>query len=96
MTIDELKLRREAEAGNRARQLMEAPELVEAFDLLERAYYDAWRTSMPDAVEARERLWNAAVVINKVREHLKETIATGKVADAHIQQLIATPSAMSR
>lgn len=85
---DELKLRKDAERGSRAENLLDNPLIVEAFNELEQAYIKHWResTALNDA-QGRERLWQAVQILGKVRKHLQTVAADGRVAAAELSTL---------
>lgn len=72
--------------AHKAESLLSDPLLVEAFDALERAYYDLWRATDARDTDARERLFLATNQLDKVRAHLKSAIADGKVNKATLAQ----------
>lgn len=85
---DDFKLHKDAERGARAQELVESVTLQAAFDDLETAYIDFWRSSVAlNDIQGRERLWQAVQIVGKVREHLKITAANGRVALAELQNL---------
>lgn len=87
---DEIPLRRDVDRAARAQALLENDLLKGAFDKLEREYYEAWlnpEVVAPTNVAGRERLWQAAQIIGKVRAHLEQIMRDGKVAKAQIDAL---------
>lgn len=87
---DETALRKDAERAARAQALLDDEMLAEAFDGLERAYFEAWKDPgvvAPADVDGRERLWQAAQIVGKVRTHLKEIASRGTLAHAELQRL---------
>lgn len=87
---DDLKLHKDAERGAQAEALLESALVKEAFDRLERSYFEAWRDPTVIAgsdVAGRERLWQAAQIVGKVRTHLSIVARDGRVAIAELQNL---------
>ena len=68
--------------GKRAEELLEEPLIVEAFEEIERAYIDGWKSSKARDAEGREQLFLAINILNNVREHLKAAIRDGKLEKA--------------
>jgi hypothetical protein len=84
--VDE-RLLGEAQRGQRADALLNDPMLVEAFDALERGYYEGWKATEFRDTDGRERLFQAAQIIGKVKEHLRAVADTGKMASAQIDEI---------
>ena len=80
---DELDARR----GEEARQLLEHPLLVEAFELIEQEHIERWKNSPARDEEGRQSIWLSLKNLHKVRGHLEHVMATGKVAQATLAQL---------
>ena len=87
MEIDEFKAARDRSRALEAHALMENSMLKEAFEQLEAGYIDAWKKTRPDDQIGREKLYLAANVIGKVRDHLERTMANGRVAENDLYQL---------
>lgn len=79
---DELDARR----GEQARQLLEHPLLVEAFDLIEQEYTEQWKSSPARDQDAREKLWLSLKLLHRLRGQLETVVETGKVAQATLAQ----------
>lgn len=84
---DEIALRKSAENGARAQRLLEDDLLKAAFEALEADYITAWRGTSARDTDARERLWQAVNVVGKVREHLTNVVANGKLAQRELDTL---------
>jgi hypothetical protein len=87
--IDEGKLNDEAAKAMRAQNLLDNGELKEAFDKLEDSYIAAWRSTKYDDHAAREKLFLAVNVVAKVKEHLQQMVADGKIAEVSLRNLYA-------
>lgn len=72
--------------GERARQLLDEPLIVEAFALIEQEYIKAWQDSPARDVEGREKLFLSLKNIQKVRGHLLQVMDSGKMAKASLAQ----------
>lgn len=68
--------------GYRADTLLTDPLMTEAFDNLEKAYFEAWKASDLRDTEGRERLFLAVGQLNKIRDHLRAVAASGRVEKA--------------
>ena len=85
---DELKLRKDAERGAQAQNLLENGLIAEAFDTLETEYIKHWRSStVLNDVQGRERLWQAVQILGKVRTHLEMVAAGGRMAATELSRL---------
>lgn len=58
-----------------------------AFEYLETKYVEAWRSTPPKDCDAREKLYLACGVLDKVQEHLNSVINDGYVAKQKIEEL---------
>lgn len=72
--------------GERARQLLDEPLIVEAFALIEREYQEQWQNSPARDVEAREKLYLSLKCLHKVKAHLTHTMESGQLAKATLAQ----------
>ncbi len=89
MPIDEIALSKAIERAARAEALQRDELLGEALDTLERDYVTAWRATPARDTDARERLWQAVQVVAKVRDHLAQVVAGGKLAQRELNELAA-------
>lgn len=76
----------EARRGEEARQLLEHPLLIEAFEVIEKEVTEQWQTSPARDVEGREKLWLSLKLLQRVRKQLEHVIETGQVAKATLAQ----------
>jgi hypothetical protein len=72
--------------GERARQLLDEPLLVEAFALIEQEYHKAWQDSPARDVEAREAIFLSLKNLAKVKGHLLNVMESGQIAKASLAQ----------
>lgn len=77
--MSEGKRREEQNRGERAKALMRDPLIVEAFDVLEGKYIEAWKDSS-SSLDERETLFQMYQALMVVRGHLLEVIETGDLA----------------
>lgn len=84
---DEIALSRAMALAAHAQTLMEDEILQGAFDELEASYIKAWRGTQARDTDARERLWQAVQVVGKVRDHLANIVAGGKLAKRELEDL---------
>ena len=61
--------------------------LGEAFETLESQYTQAWKEAALRDVDGRERLWQAVQIVGKVRRHLSDVAANGRVAQKVLDRL---------
>lgn len=87
--IDESALNRDLTRATKAKALLDNELLQEAFKTLEDGYYAAWRATRLEDQTGRERLFLAANVIGKVKDHLAAVLANGTVAQAELHKLHA-------
>jgi hypothetical protein len=71
----------------RAQELLDNELLTEAFTTLEENYTSAWRATVIDDVAGREKLFLAITIVGKVRDHLNDVFANGKLAQAELKEL---------
>lgn len=77
---DELALRTELARAGQAEELLKHPLLVEAFDVVEAFYIQAWKNSKLSESEGREKLWRVMQIIPLVKEHIQHVAANGAMA----------------
>ena len=73
MTKDE-KLRR-------ANALLNAPLFNEAFEVLKKDLSNRWESSGSTEVEARESIWLAMRLRDRIHAHITSIVETGRMAD---------------
>lgn len=91
MAEDELKLRRDAERGIRAKALAEDPLVQEAFALIEADVIRQWKASEPSETQMRERCHVVTAVLGQFRANLAQMISDGKVAQAALNTPKSNP-----
>ena len=83
--LEQDKLNQELNQANKAKQLFENPLLKESFDKLRNLYSQSLFNTGALEADAREKLWLAYNVINKVEQNLLEMIDTGKLASKQLE-----------
>jgi len=91
MADDEFAMRRAMERAALAQQLLESSIVVEAFAELEASYLNAWKAAQPRDTEGREKLWQAVQILGKVKSHLEQTAANGRLASQQIERDFRPP-----
>tara|TARA_R100000900_G_scaffold134145_1_gene111187 strand:+ start:86 stop:379 length:294 start_codon:yes stop_codon:yes gene_type:complete len=79
------KLNQEITQANKAKQLFEEPLLKESFEKLKKLYSESLFNTGATETDAREKLWLAYNVVNKVEQNLLEMIDTGKLASKQLE-----------
>lgn len=79
----------EVSRGEQARDLLNHPLLVEAFDLIEGETIKAWEDSPARDTEGRERLWLQLKLLRRLRGHIESVVDSGKMARATLAQRAA-------
>ncbi len=67
------------ERERRARSLLEDPLLKEAFDILKEDLMGRWNHSGSTDLEARESIWLAMRLLDRIRGHLTSIVETGQM-----------------
>lgn len=83
--MDELRLHREMAAGARAEA--ELGTVGEAFAALKDQYVAAWQKSGLAEREARERLWQAVQIVDRVQQHLRQVAGGGRLAERQLDEI---------
>jgi len=86
MAEDELKLRRQAERGARAKAIVEDPLVKEVFDNLEREIIQKWKATEASNVPQRERYHALMTAAGALQENLEQMIRDGRMADTILAQ----------
>jgi len=73
--------------GEQATALLQAPLLVQTFEVLERTYLDAIIETKPDAHADRERLYMAIHLARGVRKHLETIARAGALTQAELKDV---------
>jgi|TARA_Y100000296_G_scaffold84601_1_gene118278 hypothetical protein len=78
--LDEHKLIRERERGEKAKRLLENELLVEAWTNIEEKLMVEWRATGPDEMPRREDCWRTLRLLNKLESVFKTHIERGEIA----------------
>ena len=63
----------------RAKNLLENPLFKEAFDVLRKDLMDRWEASGSSELEARESIWLAMRLLDKLYGHITSIVETGRM-----------------
>ena len=85
--MDNNKLETERQRGEKAKLLLEEPLFKEAFDLLKEEYQSAMFQTKHNDDDVRKALWQAYHITDKVENHFKTVMETGKLATVQLNQL---------
>ena len=87
MTEDEeQQLRREMSRGQQARELLEHPLFVEAFEKVRSGILQSWEASPIRDEEGQRSLRLMLKVLNDVKKNIEEVAQTGKIASIQREQ----------
>lgn len=84
MTDD--KIERAIQVGRAAKQLLDTPILVQAFEEVEEDMVKAWKTTRAASVEERERLYIGLTMLEAVRNNIARKVQDGMAAEAGIEE----------
>jgi hypothetical protein len=84
---DEYKLQQDASRGARAKQILEDPILIEAFDAIRADYLEKLVSTTTMETAAREKLYMGVRVLDEVKAHFNTVIARGAVAVSDLSSL---------
>ena len=65
----------------KAQRLLNDPLFIEAFEILKKDLMDRWEHSGSAELEARESIWLAMRLLERIQGHLKSIIETGHMAE---------------
>ena len=82
---DELRLHGELAAGSRAEAALGT--FDDAFATLKAQYIAAWQQTGLMQHEARERLWQAVQIVDRVQQHLRQVASGGKLAERQLEDM---------
>ena len=68
------------ERGRRAHSLIDDPLLKEAFDTLKEDLMNRWNHSGSTDLEARESIWLAMRLLDRIHGHISSIVETGHMA----------------
>ena len=71
----------EEEKLRRANALLNDPLFNEAFDVLKKDLLNRWEASGSPEVEARESIWLAMRLLDRIHAHITSIVETGRMAD---------------
>jgi len=71
----------EDERLRRANSLLNDPLFNEAFDVLKKDLLNRWEVSGSTEVEARESIWLAMRLLDRIHAHITSVVETGRMSD---------------
>jgi len=71
----------EEERVGRAKSLLNDDLFNEAFDVLRKDLMNRWESSGSPEVEARESIWLAMRLLDRIHAHISSIVETGRMAD---------------
>ena len=80
------KITDEIKRAERAKQLMSDPLISEIFNELEQVYFDSWKESNPEEVEAREMMYQLFWAVGELRKHINVIVSRGEFNKNLIEQ----------
>lgn len=92
---DEVKLRQQADRGERAKRVLENELVKEAFESMEKTIMDAWRLSAADEDGARNNAYLMYRLLQNLKQQFAHMVATGEAANKQLLQ-INDPSKIRR
>ena len=81
------KLTSEVSRGEKAKLLLEEPLIKESFETLKKEFQQAILNKKQNEDEARRALWQAYHLTDRVENHLRTVMETGKLAATQLNQL---------
>jgi len=73
--------------GNEARALLDHPLMVEMFEGYKRDCMAFWESTSARDTDARERIWQAVQVAQRLRDDLYAIVSDGNLAQAQLNEL---------
>ena len=80
-------LETERQRGEKAKLLLEEPLFKEAFDLLKEEYQSAMFQTKHNDDDVRKALWQAFHITDKVENHFRTVMETGKLATVQLNDI---------
>lgn len=84
--MDENRLIKETERGNRAKRILEDDLWLEAWAAIEANLLSGWRNSPARDAEGREALWMALKLAEQVRTLFESHMRTGQMAEMQLEK----------
>lgn len=76
----------EVDRGQRAKQLLENPLFVEAFEAIERELVTQWKQNTALGQDGRERCFLMVTLLGQLRQHLTQHVQTGDMAAIQLRE----------
>ena len=85
--MDRSKLTSEVSRGEKAKLLLEDPLIKESFETLKNEFQQAILNTKHNEDDARRALWKAYHLTDRVENHLRTVMETGKLPAPQLNQL---------
>lgn len=79
---------KEVQRGHQAQAILDDPLYIEAFETVRSEIETQWRNSPARDAEGREKLWLSSKILDRLEQHLKSVMDSGKMAKATLAQRI--------
>ena len=76
----------ERDRGAKAKQLLENPLWVEAWEKIQSGLIDSWQNSRPDDSARREHIYLQLDAVRAVKRNFEQIVLTGDMAEIAIEQ----------
>ena len=87
---DQTKLQSEVSRSEKAKLVLQEPIFVEAIETLKKLYSQSLLNTGVNEQDAREKLWLAFQIVQKVEHHFIEIMETGKLAKKQLEDFRAS------
>lgn len=78
---------KEVQRGHQAAAILDDPLYREAFDTVRSEIEHQWRNSPARDAEGREKLWLSSKILDRLEQHLKSVMDSGKMARSTLYRL---------
>ena len=85
--MDKTNLETERQRGEKAKLLLDEPLFKEAFEVLKQEYQNALLATKHNEDEERKILWLAYHLTDKVENHFRTVMDTGKLASVQLNDI---------
>lgn len=79
---------KEVQRGHQAQAILEDALYIEAFETVRAEIEHQWRNSPARDAEGREKLWLSSKILDRLEQHLRSVMDSGKMAKATLAQRI--------
>lgn len=75
--------------GEQARQVLENPAFIRAFESIEQEHVEAWKNSPARDSHGRETLWTTVKLLHKLKATLEAELSNGRMAAHELEHQTA-------